>query len=321
MIRRAILAAALLAAVWSTGCRRDEGRAVAVIPKSTAHLFWIGVEAGARAAGREFGLEILWNGPPTESDIARQVQIVDSMIARQVDGIAIAAAERKALVQPIERAVRAGIPVAVFDSGVDTDAPMSFIATDNVEAGRLGTRALAALINGQGKVAIVAHAPGSFSTMDREKGFEEVIAAEFPDIEIVARPYAMSSRAKALEVAENILTAHPDIDAFFASTEPCAAGVSLALKGRGLAGKVKLIGFDSSDAMIEDLKAGVLDATVIQDPYRMGYEAVKAIATKLDGGTPPARVDLPARVVTAADLDDPEVKRTLFPDWNKKPQP
>ena len=106
---------ALLAA-----CGRSKQMRIAVIPKSTAHLFWVSVHAGALAAAKKFGAEILWNGPPSESDYSRQIQIVDSMIAQRVDGIAIAAAERKALVSVVDRAAASGIPVVVFDSGLDS---------------------------------------------------------------------------------------------------------------------------------------------------------------------------------------------------------
>jgi ABC-type sugar transport system substrate-binding protein len=94
--------------------------------------------------------------------------------------------------------------------------------------------------------------------MDREEGFEEVIAREYPRIQIVARQYSMSNLAKAVAAAENIFTAHPDLEGIFASTEPSSSGIALALKSRNLAGKIKFVGFDSSETMIEDLKAGVI---------------------------------------------------------------
>lgn len=315
-----VLAVALVAA-GTSGCRGRSAKVVAVIPKSTAHVFWVSVEAGARAAAAEHGLELVWNGPPTESDIARQIQILDSMVARRVDGIAIAACERKALVDPVERAVAAGIPVTVFDSGIDSTRYMSFIATDNVEAGRIAARALAEMLAGRGKVAMILHAPGSFSTMDREQGFEEVMAREFPGITIVARQFAMSDRARAMAAAENILTAHPDLGGLFASTEPSASGIALALKSRNLAGRIRFVGFDWSEAMLEDLRTGVLDAIVVQDPFRMGFEAVKSLAEKIEGREPPKRLDLPARLVRAADLELPEVKALLAPDPRKRRHP
>jgi ribose transport system substrate-binding protein len=312
MISRRRALAGLLPLV-AAGCRRGRKRVIGVVPKSTSDLFWVAVENGARAAGKRLGADIEWNGALTESDFPRQIQIVESMIARHVDAIALAAAERKALVQVLDRAAAAGIPVAIFDSGLDSENYVSFIATDNYEAGQMAARKLAGLLGDKGNVAMLLHAPGSFSTLDRERGFEDVITREFPLIRIVARQYGLSSRAKSVASAENILTAHPDLDGFFSSSEPSASGVSLALAARGLAGKVKSVAFDSSDAMLADMRRGVVSATVIQDPYGMGYASVSTLVDKLNGKVPPKRQDLHAQVITAADLNRAEILRLLNP--------
>jgi ribose transport system substrate-binding protein len=308
----------LLACVLGlAGCRGSGKKVIAVIPKGTSHLFWISVQTGAEAAGKELGVEIVWNGPPQETEYSRQIQILDSMVARHVDGIAIAVSERKALVGSIDRAAAAGIPLVVFDSGAETTNYVSFIATDNVEGGRLGGRTLGQLLGGKGKVALMMHAPGSASTMDREKGFTEVIGKEFPGIQIVATQYGMSDRAKAMAASENILTAHPDLDGLFASSEPSSVGAALAIKGRGLSGKVKMVAFDSSDGMVEDLKGGTIDAMVVQDPFKMGFEAVRTVVDKINGKTPPKQQDLAARVIRKADLDKPEIQQLLNPTPGK----
>lgn len=265
------------------------------------------------AAGQKFGVEILWNGPAQETEYDRQIQIMDSMIAQHVDGIALAATERNALVKSIDRATALGIPVTVFDSGVDTTNYMTFLATDNYEAGKKGARELGRLLAGKGDAALLMNAPGSTSTMDRERGFEEVMKAQFPGIQIVARQYGMSDRSKARTAAENILTAHPDLNGIFASSEPSSVGTALALKSRSLAGKVKFVAFDGSETMVEDMKAGVIDAMVVQDPFKMGFEAVKTLVDKLEGRSSPKRIDLSARLVRREDLDKPDVQELLFP--------
>ena len=295
------------------GCNRTKKRTIAVIPKGTAHLFWLTVRAGAEAGAKEYGLEMEWNGPPAETDYSRQIQILDSYIARQVDAIALAATEKTALNNSLERAKAANIPVTIFDSGVDSDNFMTFIATNNFEAGQMGARTLAKLINNKGKVAILLNAPGSVSTMDRERGFQETIEKEFPNIKIVASQYGMSDRAKAMAASENMLTANPDLDGLFASAEPSSVGAAQAVKARNQAGKVKLVTFDSSDGLIEALKDNTIQAMVVQDPYKMGHDAVKTLADKLNGQAPPKRIDLSARVVTRADLDKPEVQQLLNP--------
>lgn len=308
-------AAALGAAI--SGCSRHAQKRVAVIPKGTSHVFWLSVQAGAVAAGRDFNLAVEWNGPAQETEFARQIQIVDSMIARRVDGIVLAAADRKALVQSVDRAMAAGIPVTVFDSGLDSTNYVSYVATDNVEAGRLGARALARAIGGRGKVAVIQHVPGSVSTSDRERGFEEAITTEFPQIRIAQKLYGMSDRGKSMAAAENILTAHPDLRGLFCSTEPSSTGAALALKARQLGGKVKMVGFDSNEAMLEDLRSGVIYATVVQDPFKIGYEAVKTIALKLAGKQPPPRLDLPAIVITKDNIEQPDVQRLITFDFKK----
>ncbi|MBM3813107.1 MAG: substrate-binding domain-containing protein [Acidimicrobiia bacterium] len=314
-MKRALMVA--IAFVFLASCGGSKKKQIAVIPKGATHIFWLTVQAGAMAAGEEFGREILWNAPAQETDYSRQIQIVDSMIARRVDGIVIAASDRKALVGVVERATNSGIPVTVFDSGLDSTNYMSYVATDNQEAGRMGGRKLGELLGGKGKVGLVMHVPGSVSTTDRERGFDEVIAKEFPGIAVVQRQFGMSDRAKSMAAAENILTAHPDLDGFFCSTEPSCSGTALALKGRGVQGKIKLVAFDSNEAMIEDLKAGVIDAMVVQDPFKMGYEGVKTIHQKLSGQEPPKRMDLQAVVVTRADLEKQETQKLLAPDIKK----
>jgi ribose transport system substrate-binding protein len=306
-----------LALLIVTGCNRSHRKQIAVIPKATSSIFFQTVHAGANAAGEEYDVDILWSGAPSETDYSRQIEIVDSMIVRHVDGLAIAATERNALNHSLDRAAAAGIPVTIFDSGVDSKNFMTFVATDNVEAGRLAGRQMALLLKGKGKVAMVLHAPGSFSTMDRETGFKEALTRDFPELHIIAEQYSGGDRAKAMQVAEDILTAHPEIEGIFASSEPCAVGAAQALKARSLAGRVKLIGFDASEGMIQDLKSGVFDALVVQDPFKMGHEAVRTLADKLAGKTPEKQIDLKASVVTRVDLDRPEVHALLFPDLKR----
>lgn len=305
------VALALAAVLLAAGCGRSHRRVIGVVPKSVSNIFWVTVEEGVRSAARNMGVDIEWNGAQTESDIPRQIQIVDSMIARRLDGIAVAASERKALMQVLDRAAAAGIPVTVFDSGVDSENYVSFVSTNNYEAGRMAGERLALLTGGKGKIGVLLHAPGSFSTMDRERGFEDVLRQKYPRLEIAARQYGLADRSKAVAAAENILTAHPDLDGFFASSEPSASGVSLALAARGLAGRVKFVAFDSSDTMIADLRKGTISAMVVQDPFRIGYEAVRTLVEKLRGGTPPKRIDLNARVIGKDDLGKPDVIRLL----------
>ncbi len=288
-----------------------------MIPKGTADVFFQSVHAGALAAGQQFHAEILWDGPASETDYSRQVEIMDSMLNRHVNGIAVAATDKTILNASLDRAARENVPLAIFDSGVDSTNYISFVATNNYEGGQLGGRKLGQLLNGKGTVAMIEHAPGSASTMEREQGFKDAMAKEFPGIQIVAEQYSMADRAKGLAVTENILTARPDLNGIFASSEPSSVGAAQALKSRGLAGKVKLVAFDSSDGLVDDLKGGTIDALVVQDPFKIGFEGVRAVAEKLEGKTPAKKVDLSAVVITKGDLERPEIRQLLHPDLKK----
>jgi ribose transport system substrate-binding protein len=305
------------AALLLAGCQPTARKTIAVVPKANSHMFWQSVQAGAKAAGREFQVDILWNGAASETEYSRQIQIVDSMLARRVDGLAVAAADRTALNGSLDRAASLKIPVTIFDSGVDSSNYMTFVATNNYEAGQMAARKLGALVGGSGKIAVVMHAPGSYSTMERERGFDDTLAKEFPRIRVAARQFGMSDRAKSMAAAENMLTAHPDLAGMFASSEPSSMGTAQALKERGLSGKLKYVAFDASESMVEDLKGGTIDALVAQDPFRIGYEAVKTLVDRLHGQSPPRKLDLHARVITRPDLALPEVKALLFPDLKR----
>ncbi len=309
MDRRAFLAA--LAA--SAACQRSNKTVIGVVPKGTVTVYWQAVRAGSEAAARDAGVEILWNGPVQETDYARQIQIVDSMINSRLDGIVLAPCDSNALVGVVERAAREGVPVSIFDSGIETENYVSYVATNNEDAGRLAARKVAELIGEKGPVAIVRHVPGSDSTGRRERGFEAELKEKFPGLEIVAEQYCQGDRARALAVAEDILTAHTDLAAFFCSSESSTVGTARAIRGRDKAGAVKVVGFDASPDQQDDLRDDVISALVVQDPRRIGYVGVETIMKKLRGETPEKRIDLPARVVTAADLDDPEVQRLLNP--------
>jgi len=304
---------ALLLLIGVTGCHRNEVRVVGVVPKGANHIFWQTVHAGAIKAAREFHFEVQWNAPTLEVDSSRQIEIVESMINRHVAGIVLAPVDRQALVGVVERAAREGIPVAIFDSAIDTSRIVSYVATDNTEGGRMAARRLGEALGGKGKVGIIGFMPGSASTMEREDGFQGEIHAHFPRIEIVGMQFGMADRAKAMAETENILTANPDLAGIFADNESSSSGAVQALKSRHSAG-VKLVAFDASDQLIADLRDGAIDSLVVQNPFRMGYESTRAIGLKLASQTPPAKIDSGATLVKREDLDKPEIKALLHPD-------
>ncbi|HYZ84066.1 MAG TPA: substrate-binding domain-containing protein [Bryobacteraceae bacterium] len=313
--RRLLLLLLVPLLIPSGACNRQDRKQIAVIPKGRAHLFWQSVHAGANKAAQEYNVDIIWNGPATETDFNGQLQIVDAMINRHVDAIALAPIDKTAMVGVVDRAARQKIPVIIFDSGVDTDSYVSQVATDNYAAGQLAADRMGKVLNGKGKVAIVAVQVGAASTMAREKGFEDRIKSAYPGIQIVDKRYGEADFAKSLRAAENLLTGYPDLAGLFASNESSAVGAAQAVKSRG--SKVKLVGFDSGPTLEADLKAGVIDSLVVQHPFQMGYESVVSAVKAIKGEAVAKKNDLAPRLVTREDLDKPEVQAQLNPDLKK----
>jgi len=288
---------------------------VAVIPKASADIFWQSVHAGAVKSAWKHDVKIVWDGPANETDIATEMQIVETMINRRVDAIALAPSDRSAFKIVVDRAHDAGIPVVIYDSGIDTDKYTTFVATDNYLGGQMGADRLGQILNGKGNIVMVKTVPGGASTTAREDGFRDELKAKFPNIKILDERFGMASIAQSLTVTENMLTAHPDLDGMFSSNESGSEGAARALKGRR--SKIKLVGFDSSPTLIAQLEAGWIDTLVIQDPFTMGYQSVMTAVRHLRSEAVTKIVNLAPRLVTLQNLNDPDVEAQLHPDLKK----
>jgi ribose transport system substrate-binding protein len=306
---------AILVMAGAAGCHRGERQIVGVVPKGANHIFWQTVHAGAIRAAQEYGFEVQWNAPALEIDSSRQIAIVDSMINQHLSGIVLAPVDKSALVAVVERAGRAGIPVAIFDSGIDTGDILCYVATDNLEAGRMAARRMGSILGGKGKVGVVGFMAGSASTMQREDGFTGEIKKSFPSVEITGVQFGMADRAKAMAVAENLLTAHPDLAGIYADNESSAEGALQAVSTRGA--KVKLVVMDASETLLAALRTGTVDSIVVQNPFRMGYESTKAIGMKLRNENPQRLQDSGATLVRREDLEREDIRQLLFPDINQ----
>lgn len=285
---------------------------IAVVPKGLGHQFWVTVEQGARAAGKEHGATIIWKGPDKETQVARQIDMIEDMISRRVDAIVMAACDENALVPTIKRAMDAGVPVITIDSGVKSDLPVSFIATDNIAGARAAAEKLAELVGGEGKVGIIPFIPGAATSEMREQGFTEGIA-EYENLELVEPIYCHSDIAKAMQAMEDMMTANPDIKGVFAANEAAAIGAAQALETAGKAGDIKLIAFDASQEEVDALKRGSIQALIVQDPFQMGYLGVQKAIDAIEGRPVEDRIDTGVVVVTTENLDDPEVQKLINP--------
>jgi ribose transport system substrate-binding protein len=313
MSKRFILIFMLFAVLVLIGCsgKTDKSKPkILVSPKGLVHSFWVTVKAGADSAGKEFGAEIIWKGPTQETDIAGQIAIIEDYINKGIDAIVLAACDAQGLIPVLEKAKEKGIPVITIDSGVDSDIPISFIATDNILAAQKAAQKLAELIGEKGKVACIPFVPGAATSNWREQGFVEEIK-KYPDIELLPIRYSQSEVAIGMNVTEDILTGHPDIKGIFAANEAGTIGVIQALKTKNKIGQVKVVGFDAASNEVKALQAGEINALIVQDPFKMGYEGVKAAMMSKEGESVQKRIDTGVYVVTRENLNLPEIKRLI----------
>ena len=307
----------------AAGCKKRTTDAIAVIPKGTTHEFWKSVHAGAEKASQELGVSIIWKGPLREDDREDQIKVVENFINMRVKGIVVAPLDDTALVPVVTDAVRGGIPVIAFDSAIKTDQTVSFVATDNYRGGKLAGDYLARLVGDKGKVMMLRYAEGSASTAQREQGFLDAIAGH-KGIEVVSsNQYGGVTTESAFQASENLLTAHkaPDggltVQGIFCPNESTAFGMLRALEDDGFAGKVRFVGFDSSPKLVDGMGKGHMDATVVQDPIKMGYLAVKAMVEHLRGKPVEKRIDTGATLITRDNMSAPAAQALLNPDFKR----
>lgn len=299
----------------------DEKIVIAVVPKATSHEFWKSVHAGALRGADAANVEIIWKGPITESDREQQINVVQDFITQGVDGICLAPLDSQALVGVVNEAIRADIPTLIFDSGLDGEVPIvSFVATDNYHAGQLAGRRLGELLGGKGRVIVLRYAPGSQSSELRENGCLDVLAKEFPNIEIVSsNQYAGDTADKSLVKSQQLLLEFGErVDGVFTPTQHVSTGMLKALDEQGLAGKVKFVGVDAGPELVVALKAGKMHGIVLQDPVHMAELAVTSMAAHLRGEKIEPRIATGETLATPDNMDQDDIKRLLNPELHEE---
>ncbi|MGI9303258.1 MAG: ABC transporter substrate-binding protein [Gammaproteobacteria bacterium] len=285
-------------------------KTLAWIPKSTDSSFWLAVKRGAEKAGGELGYEVLYIGVQDQTNIAGQINLVNDMVTRRIDGILIAATDAKALSPAVAKAIKSGVPTITLDSGVDPDTSLAYIATDNLGAAKLGAQKLAELVGGKGKIVDIGITAGSQTGIERENGFLEGMKA-FPDIEVLPVQYSACSPAKGLNIATDLHTGNPDIVGIYGACDGAGTGAGQLVKQKGL-DNVSVVAFDSSAEEFELFKEGHIDALVVQDPFKMGYDGVYAMDKILKGEkVEPRTVLIPAQLVTKDNLEQPAIQKLL----------
>ncbi len=293
---------------------------IPIIVKDTTSFYWQIVLAGARAAGKDLGVNVPELGAQSESDINGQITILENAVAGAPVAVVISPTEFKALGKPIDEAAKT-VPIIGIDSGADSKAFTSFLTTDNTQGGRIAADGLAAAIKEatgkeEGDIAIITSLPGVGSLDQRHNGFVEQITAKYPGLKVVADKYADGQATTGLNMMTDLITANPNLVGVFASNLIMAQGVGQAIAENKLGDKIKVIGFDSDEKTVGFLKEGVLAGLVVQDPYRMGYDGIKTALAASKKEKVEANVDTGANLVTKANMADPKIDALLNPKVN-----
>jgi ribose transport system substrate-binding protein len=292
----------------------QEPKDITVIIKSTAQSmeFWQVLTEGVNAAAREFGVNAQVVGPPKETDIDVQIKLLQQAVKDRPDAIVMAATDYNRLATVTSDVDAAGIPLITVDSAVNSEVPRSFIATDNVEAGKKAGRKVAELTAGKGKIAIISYVKETATQIQRERGVREVLEVD-DRFEIVGTYYSNGDEQIAYDTTTKLMHEHPDLKGLVGLNEPSSVGAGRAIKDLGKGGKVMLVGFDSSIDEVRLLEAGVIQATIVQRPFNMGYLGVKTAVDILSGRRVPAVIDTGSLVITKSNMYEVENQQLLFP--------
>lgn len=309
-----ILAVGSLAILLIVGpAKEGKLRAVAVLKTIDLNMeFWETVKEGMRTAAKDLNVNLEIVGPWTESDVEGQVRIAGEAIRSRPPVLILAATDYAALVPSVEEAAAAGVRVVTLDSGVDSPLPACFVATDNEEAGLKAGREMLRVLPPGASVAVVNHIRGATTAMQREAGTLRALE-EDGSVSVVGVFYTNNFEERAYAIAREIVEAHPGIGGILAMNEVSTIGVARALVDLGLAGRIRLVGFDSSLVEVRFIEEGVIDATVIQKPFTMGYLAVATAKDVVAGKKVPRFIDTGSSLVTAENLYSPENQKILFP--------
>ena len=312
MLRRTLLGAiSALALLSASGiASAQENYDIALISKGFQHQFWQAVKAGADKAAAELGVTVTFEGPESETQVDRQMDMLAAALSRNPDAIGFAALDSQAATPLLQQAKDAGIPVIAFDSGVDSDIPLTTATTDNVAAAALAADKMAELIGGEGKVAIVAHDQTSRTGIDRVEGFVNRIKEAYPKIEVVSVQYGGGDQLQSTEITKSILLANPDLKGMFGANEGSAIGVA---NGKTeLSSNIVVIGFDSGAAQKGMITSGVMNGAITQNPVGIGYETVAAAVKALKGEKLEPVIDTGFYYYDAATMANPEIAAVLY---------
>lgn len=284
---------------------------IAIVSKGFSQQYWQAVKQGAEQEAQKKGARITFVGPPTESDVAIQMNQLRAALNKHPDAIGFAALDSRAAAPMMMQAKSEGIPVIAFDSGVKSPVPVTTVATNNKAAGAEAAKHMAKLLDGKGTVGLIIHDQTSVSGTDRRDGFVNWMKKNAPNIKLLQPQYSNSDMSKAANITKAILASHPHLDGLFASNEASAVGMALGIKESGR-DDIVAIGFDSGKAQIDAIKNGVLTGSITQNPVGMGKKLVDTALKVLHGKSVPKTIDTGFYWYDKSNMDEPKIKTNLY---------
>ncbi len=293
---------------------------ITLIPGLTTDAFYITMHKGAQDAADALGDTLTFQGAPDFNPVT-QVPVLDAVIARHPDAILIAPTDKVQLVQPLKKAVDAGIKVITVDTFIgtghyqtgsgDADFPLSYIASDNVLGGQIAARALAKAIGDKGKVYVSNVKPGISTTDQREEGFKAEMK-NHPGITVLQTQFNDDDANKAASQLQSVLARNSDLAGVFGANLFSALGAANGVKQAGATGKVKVVAFDAPTSIIDQIKNGLVDIAIAQHPAEIGWFGVAAAHAVLSGQSIPTSIGTGFTVIDKANVDDPAVRRFVY---------
>ena len=307
-----LVVVALIAGCSSSGGSESGKPYIPVISKGFQHQFWQAVKTGSEQAAAEFDVEITFEGPESEAMVDKQVEMFQTALDKNPAAICLAAVDSKAFQPLLEEAQKAGIPVIGFDSGVDSDIPVTTAATDNIAAAAMAADKMSELIGGEGEVAVIAHDQTSRTGIDRVDGFVGKVESDYPNITVVDVQYGGGDQLKSTDLAKAIIQAHPNLKGFFGANEGSIIGVLNAVKELGMEGQIVVIGYDSGQQQMDAIRSGAEAGAITQNPIGIGYKCVEAAYKAYKGESLPKTIDTGFMWYDASNIDEEDIQAVLY---------
>jgi ribose transport system substrate-binding protein len=308
-----VLAGVLAASAVQIPAAQPAGRPyIPLISKGFQHQFWQAVKQGALQAAKDYNVSVTFEGPESESMVDKQIEMLQAALDKHPSAIGLAALDSKAVIPLLERARTEHIPVIGFDSGVDSDIPVTTAATNNVAAAALAADKLAALIGDQGEIAVIVHDQTSRTGIDRRDGFVNQIKRKHPKITIVDVQYGGGDHLKSTDLAKAIMQSHPNLKGFFGANEGSAIGVLNGVTEMKKQGKIVVVGYDSGQAQLDAVRSGVMAGAITQNPVGIGYKCVEAAVKALKGEKLPKNIDTGFFWYDKSNIDSKQIAPLLY---------